>query len=189
MRCQRLSLGDMWMESRGGQWGCKLHQAGDFMDCILEWSSPLRIPGTSMLCPVALGPGFYIIGLFLEKQITSWRWYYVRELRKPPTCLNISNFLQDTVQVFCCPKSHFWILGWISDPQHHMPSSTHDIVLKWCAYVQFPFQGRDCLITPCIPDTWHRAWSCRYLISMESDVGLGLGIQESPLSRTTVKFS
>lgn len=30
------------------------------------------------LCPVALGPGFYIIGLFLEKQIRNWEWYYVR---------------------------------------------------------------------------------------------------------------
>lgn len=39
IRHQRPSFGDVWLEPRGGKWRCKLHQAGDFMDCILEWFS------------------------------------------------------------------------------------------------------------------------------------------------------
>lgn len=48
--------------------GVKLYQAGDSLVYVLEWSLPLRIPQTGTLCPLSLGPGFYIIGLFLEKQ-------------------------------------------------------------------------------------------------------------------------
>lgn len=174
MRHRRPSFGGVQLEPRGGK--CRWFH-GLYSRVVL---TKLRIPGTSTLCPLALGPGFYIMwGLFLEKQIRSSRWFYVRELRKPSTCLiNISRFLPDSVQVFCCPESHFWILGWISDCdlrfQYHMPSSTSVFALKWSAYVRFPFQGRDCLITLYTSDT---QWDvCQSYIPTVGPGAVGTGI-------------